>query len=86
MRCVYEVPRIILLQIFLYTYSLVSVATFKVVHLSSHTLSPVMLPLLETFMEHFFQNNLQCCCYIFLSVFNVQDCNYVKNQKSERAK
>jgi len=49
MRCGYEVPGIILLQSYLYTYSLLRGVTFKILSLSSYTLSPMMLLLLETF-------------------------------------
>jgi hypothetical protein len=50
-RCGYEVPGMILLQAFLYTYSLLRWVTFKVLPLSSYELSPIMLPRLETFLE-----------------------------------
>jgi len=40
-----------LLQAYLYTYSLLRGVTFKVLPLSSYALSPMMLQLLETFLE-----------------------------------
>jgi hypothetical protein len=40
----YEVPRMILLQVYLYTHSLLKAVTFKVLPLSSCALSPMMLP------------------------------------------
>lgn len=82
MRCIYHVPRIILLQIFLYTYNFVSGATFNIMNLSSHTLSPVILPLLETFKDLFYQNNLQCCCILsWVSSMSWTVINYEKNKK-----
>jgi len=44
MRCGYEVPGMILLQAFLYTYSLLRGFTFEELPLSSYALSPLMLP------------------------------------------
>jgi hypothetical protein len=41
------------------------VLTFKVVLLSSYTLNPGMLPLLERFTEVLWHNNLQPCLHIF---------------------
>jgi len=40
----------ILLQTYLYTYSLLRGVTFEVLPLSSYGLTPTMLPLLETFL------------------------------------
>jgi hypothetical protein len=51
MRCGYEVPGMILLQAYLYTYSLLIDVTFEVCLLSSYALSQTMLLLLETFLE-----------------------------------
>jgi hypothetical protein len=48
-RCYYEVPGMILLQAYLYAYTLLRGVTFEVLPLNSHALSPSMLPLLETF-------------------------------------
>jgi len=48
-RCDCEVPGMILLQAYLYTYSLLRGVTFEVLPLSSYALSPMMLPVLETF-------------------------------------
>jgi hypothetical protein len=45
MRCGCEVPWMILLRVCLYTLS------FKVLTLSTYALSPVMLALLEPFLE-----------------------------------
>jgi len=50
-RCGYEVPRMILLQTYLYTYNLLRGVTFIVLPLNSYALSPMMLQLLETFLE-----------------------------------
>jgi len=47
--CVYEVAGMILIQPCLYTYSLLRRFTFEVLILSSYALSPMVLPLLETF-------------------------------------
>jgi len=41
----------VLLQTYLYTYSLLRGFPFEVSPLSSYALSPTMLPLLETFLE-----------------------------------
>jgi len=41
----------ILLQVYLYTYSMLRRLTFKALPLSSYTLSPLMMPLLETILE-----------------------------------
>jgi hypothetical protein len=49
MRCGYEVPGMILLQAYLFTYSLLRGVTFEVPLLSNYALSPTVLPLLETF-------------------------------------
>jgi hypothetical protein len=51
MRCGYEIPGIILLQIYMNAYSLLRGVTFEVLPLSSCALSPTMLPLLEAFLE-----------------------------------
>jgi len=56
MRCGYEVTRIILLQAYPYTNSLLRGVTFKVLSLSSYVFSPVMLPLLW--------NSFQCYHHI----------------------
>jgi hypothetical protein len=47
--CGYDVPGMILLQAYLYNYSLMRGVTFEVLPLSSYALSPMMLPLLEHF-------------------------------------
>jgi hypothetical protein len=45
-----EVPRMILLQAHLHTYSLLGGVTFEVLSFSSYALSLKMLPLVETFL------------------------------------
>jgi hypothetical protein len=47
----YEVPGMILLQAYLYAYSLLRGVIFEALPLSSHALSQTMLSLLETFFE-----------------------------------
>jgi len=61
----------ILLQAYLYVYSLLRVVTFHVLPFSSCALSPRMLPLLETFLELLLWNSFQCHHYISLDVFNI---------------
>jgi len=54
------------LQAYPYTYSLLREITFKVYPLSNYALlSPIMLPLLETFLELLLWNSLQCCHHMF---------------------
>jgi len=50
---------------YLYTCSLLRGFNFKVLPLSSYALSPMMLPLLETFLELLLWNSFQCHCHIF---------------------
>jgi len=50
-RCGYEVQRMILLQAYLYAYSLLRGVIFEVHPLSNYAFSTMMLPLLETFLE-----------------------------------
>jgi hypothetical protein len=51
-KCGYEIPGMILLQAYPYTYSsLLRDATFTVLPLSSYARSPTMQPLPETFLE-----------------------------------
>jgi len=70
--CGYEVPGMILLHAYLYTFRLLGgVTTFKVPPLSIYTLSPMMLLLLGTFLELLLWNSFQCCHYIFLDVFSI---------------
>jgi hypothetical protein len=71
MKCGYEVPEIILLHAYLYTYSLLKGFTFKVLPLSSYALSQMMPPLLQTFLELLLWNSLQCHHHILLDVFNI---------------
>jgi hypothetical protein len=51
MRCGSEVHEIILLQAYLYTYSLLRGVTFEVILLSNYAHSPMLLSLLETFLN-----------------------------------
>jgi len=51
MRYACEVPGMILLAAYLYTYRLLRRVAFKVLALSSYAFGPMMLPLLETFLE-----------------------------------
>jgi hypothetical protein len=51
MRCGYDVPGMILLQSYLYTYSLLRGITFKAFPMSSYALRPMTLPMSETFLE-----------------------------------
>jgi hypothetical protein len=60
MRCGCEVPGVILLHPYLYTYSLLRGIAFKVFPLSSYAVSPMMLPQLETFLELLLWNSSQC--------------------------
>jgi len=46
-------------------YSLQKGVTFEVLPLSTYALSPMMLPLLETFLELFLWNSFQCRRHIF---------------------
>jgi len=55
----YKVPGIILLQAYIYTYSLLRGATLEVLPLTSYALSPMMLLLLETFLELLLWNSFQ---------------------------
>jgi hypothetical protein len=64
-KCGYEVPGMILLQTYLYTYNLLRGVTFEVLPLSSYVLSPTILSLLETFLELLFWNSFQCHHHIF---------------------
>jgi hypothetical protein len=64
-RCGYAVPRMILLQAYPYTYTLLRQVTFKVLPLSRCALSPTILPLLETFLELLLWNSFQCHHHIF---------------------
>jgi hypothetical protein len=67
----YEVLWIILLQEYLYTYSLLRGVTFEVLPLSSYALSPVTLPALETFLGPLLWNSFWCHRPIFFNVFNI---------------
>jgi hypothetical protein len=64
-ECDYEVPGMLLLQACLYTYSLLRGVTFQVLLSSSYVLSPMMLPLLEKFLELLLWNSFQCHHHIF---------------------
>jgi hypothetical protein len=85
----YSVPGITLLQILLFTYSLLEVITITAGSLKSYTLNPVVLPQVETFMELLFRDNLQCCHHRPLNVFSVPKSSFLhagyslwKEQKS----
>jgi hypothetical protein len=65
----YEVPGMTLMQAHLYTFSLLRGITFKVLPFSSYTLSPKMLPLLETFLKLLLWKFL--VPWHFLDVFNI---------------
>jgi hypothetical protein len=91
--CGYEVAGMILLQAYLYTYSLLRGVTFEVLPFSSYALSPRMLPLLETFLELLLWNSIQCHHHIFCmsSVswnFHLYMADFISgnSQKSFRAK
>jgi hypothetical protein len=64
-KCVHEVPGMILLQVYLYTHSLLRGVNFEVLPLGSHALSPTMLSLLGTFVELLIWNSFQCRRHIF---------------------
>jgi hypothetical protein len=51
-----------------------SLVSFKVLPSGTHTLVPVLLSLLETFLEVFFRNNPQTVCHVGNDVFS-----YVKS-------
>jgi hypothetical protein len=65
--CGYEVPRMILLQAYLYAYSLLRGVTFETPPLSSYAFCPTMLPLLETFWN-------SCCGTAFSAVITFFGC------------
>jgi hypothetical protein len=66
-RCgYYEVPGMILLQTYLYTYNLLRRFTFKVLPLSSYAISPMMLPLVATFLELLLWNSFHWHHHFFL--------------------
>jgi hypothetical protein len=68
--CGYEVTGIILLQAYLFHYSLLRGVTFEVLPLSSYALSPTMLPQLETCLELLMWNRFQCHDTLFLDGFS----------------
>jgi len=77
----------------LYTYSLLRGVTFKVLYFSSNALSPMILPLLETFLEFLLWNSFQCRHHIsFRTSISLNlppfkaDFNYGNSQKSFGAK
>jgi hypothetical protein len=47
----YEVSGMILLQAYLYTYTLLKGVAFVVLPLGSYAFRPIILPLLKTFLE-----------------------------------
>jgi len=59
-RCGWEIPGMISLQAYLYPYSLMKGVTFEVLPLSNYTLSPMMLPMIGTFLELLLWNSFQC--------------------------
>jgi len=58
-RCGYEVPRMILLEAYLYTHSLQRGVTFEALPLSSYAFIPKMVSVLETFLVLVMWNNFQ---------------------------
>jgi hypothetical protein len=58
MRCGYEVPGMVLLQAYPCICSILRGVTFEALPLSSYALSPMILPLLETFLELLLWNSL----------------------------
>jgi len=68
--CGYEVPGMILLQIYLYNYSLLRGLTFELLPLCSYAPSPMMLPLMETFLELLLWNSFQYNHHLFV-VFSI---------------
>jgi hypothetical protein len=68
--CDYEVPGIILLQSYLYAYSLLREVALEILPLIRNALSPTMLPLLEAFLELLLGNVFQCH-HVYLDVFNI---------------
>jgi len=69
MRCGHEVAIKILLQAYLYTYSLLRRVTFKELPLGSYALSIMMLPLFEIFLKLLLWKIFQCCHHIFFCLF-----------------
>jgi len=69
--CGSEVPGMILLHSYLYTYNLLWGLTFEALPLSSYALSPKMLPQLETFLEHLLWNSFRVPSSYFFDVFNI---------------
>jgi len=65
MRCGYGVPKTILLQAYLYIYSLPREVTFELLPLNRYALSITMLPLLKTFLELLLWNSFQWWCHNF---------------------
>jgi hypothetical protein len=64
-RCGNEATGMILLQAHLYKNGLLRGVTFEVLPLSSYALSPVMLSLLETFLELLLWNSLRYHCHFY---------------------
>jgi hypothetical protein len=65
MRCDSEVPGMILLQAYLYTYSLLRGVIFEVLPLSTCACSPTVLPLVETFLGLLLWISFQCHLHLF---------------------
>jgi len=70
-RCSYGVPGMSLLQAYQYTYNLLRGGHLQSTPLSSYTLSPMMLPLLETFPELLLWNSVQSRCNFFFWMFSL---------------
>jgi hypothetical protein len=80
MRCAYEGPGMILLQAsYLYPYSLLRGVTFEVLPLSSYAFSPMMLPLLETFLELLLWNSFQYHHHIYLFIYLLEVFSILKS-------
>jgi hypothetical protein len=69
--CGNEDFEMILLQAYLYNYSLLKGVTFKVLPMSSYALRLISLPLSKTFLELLLWNTFHCHSHIFLDVFNI---------------
>jgi len=90
----FEVPAMILLQAYLCTYSLLRGVTFEVLPLSNYSFSPMMLPLLEIFLELLLWHSFQCARHILLEylqspgIFSPFKADFIfeNNQKSFGAK
>jgi len=79
----------ILLQVYLYTQSLLRGINFIVLPYSNYALSSMILPLLETFLELLLWKSFQCHCHIFFGCFQYSEIFahtlFGKSQKSFEA-